>query len=260
MMLAITGHQRSGTTMLRYLCHRHPQMAVTHEAGLFLELGRPTKEYGRSLWQYGRQVKGNWGFVRTHSSWRLNHYANLAFVAAYLAALRWRGQETVGYGTVETALRRVFPGKVVVGDKLPQYRNQLAELTAQANVRTLIIYRDCRDVTSSYLVKKRTDWKGQPWAERMDSATKIAQRWVRDVENMEKYAGTAYLACYEKLICQPEEEVPALAAWLGVSAQGFRTELLRDTSIGKYKEGLAPAELEEVMAVAGSTLARLGYE
>ncbi|NJN55613.1 MAG: hypothetical protein HC804_13200 [Anaerolineae bacterium] len=78
--------------------------------------------------------------------------------------------------------------------------------------------------------------------------------------NVEKYTGVAYLVCYEKLISQPEQQIPPLAAWLGVSVAGFRPELLRDTSMGKYKEGLTAEELDEVMAAAGPTLARLGYE
>jgi hypothetical protein len=260
MMLVITGHQRSGTTMLRYLCHRHPALAVTHEAGLLLEVGRPYADYAHALWQYTRQVNGGWGFVFTRPSAWQNHLGNIMFTTAYLAALRWQGSDKVGYSEVEAGLRRIFRRKVLVGDKLPQYRNYLAELSAQEQVRLLIIYRDCRDVTSSYLEKKRTDWKGQPWAERMDSASKIARRWVQDVETMEKYAAQGYLVRYEQLITQPAQELSQLADWLGVPVQGFRAELLHDSSIGKYRDGLTAAELAEVVAVAGPTMARLGYD
>ena len=35
-LLAIAGHGRSGTTLLREICNAHPQITLTHELGCFV--------------------------------------------------------------------------------------------------------------------------------------------------------------------------------------------------------------------------------
>ena len=259
MILIITGQQRSGTTMLRHLCHSHPQIAVTHEFGTFLPVGRPYPDYARAVRQYNQSVRGAWGYVKTFRAAWQTHWCNTLFTLLYLYYLRRAGTDSVDFTAIESALQRLFKGATVVGDKLPVYRLTLPQWVAHEQIRCLFIYRDCRDVTSSFLAKKRGDWQGQAWAERWDSATKIAQRWIQDLEQAEQLSSRVFIIRYESLVMQPEQVVPGLARWLSVSAEGFNTGILNPRSIGKYKKGLTAAELAEVMDVAGPTLARLGY-
>jgi hypothetical protein len=259
MILIITGQQRSGTTMLRYFCHSHPQIAVTHEFGTFLPVGRPYHDYAQAMRHYNQTVCGDWGYVKNFPAAWQTHWYNTLFTLRYLYYLRRVGTESVDFTAIESALKRLFKEATIVGDKLPVYRLTLPQWVAHEQIRCLLIYRDCRDVTSSFLAKKRGDWQGQAWAERWDSATKIAQRWIKDVEQAEQLGSGAFIIRYESLVTQPEQVVPGLANWLGVSPEGFNTRILNPCSIGKYKEGLTTAELAEVMDVAGPTLARLGY-
>ena len=260
MILLITGHPRSGTTMLRSFCNAHPEIAVTHEFGNFLYLQRPYTDHAKMIWARWRTVNARWEFIDSQKPERANFH-NLKFILRYLWALRWVSspQAKIDGHKIGLALRRLFGKPALVGDKLPQYRNRLDEFIADQDIKCLLIYRDCRDVTSSFLQKKRTEWKGREWAEKFDSAGKIAQRWVADIEKMERYDGRAFVIRYEDLVANPEQVVPALSDWLGVKAAGFNLNMLSATSIGKYKQGLSADELSEVMEVAGSTMAEFGY-
>lgn len=263
MILMLTGHPRSGTTMLRSFCNRHPDITVTHEFGNFLYWQRPYAEHQEMIWDRFHTVGARWGYVKTFSTSSLTKIDNWRFTKQYLKALKREvGSEDdlVTAEKIDKALNRVFKKSVIVGDKLPQYRNRLDEFIENEQVRCLLIYRDCRDVTSSFLKKKRTEWKGNDWAEKFDSAGKVAARWAADMEKMEQFNGRALIIRYEDLVQKPETVVPEIANWLNVSVAGFNQDLLSAKSIGKYKQGLTADELDEVMEAAGATMAQYGYE
>ena len=93
----------------------------------------------------------------------------------------------------------------------------------------------------------------------MDTPQKVAARWVTAIENMEKHRSQAYCMRYENLVGEPTKEMKALGKWLGVEADGFSTQEVRDSSIGKYRTGLSPEEVEQVLEIAGPTMETLGY-
>jgi hypothetical protein len=82
---------------------------------------------------------------------------------------------------------------------------------------------------------------------------------VRAIEAMERNADRCHIIRYEELMANPREVLDALAGYLGVAPGGFDASIIRPTSVGKHREGLTAEELEQVMAVAGPTLERLGY-
>jgi hypothetical protein len=49
MALIISGHPRSGTTLLQQLCDDHPALGVTNELGNFTHLDRSYLAYARHL-------------------------------------------------------------------------------------------------------------------------------------------------------------------------------------------------------------------
>jgi hypothetical protein len=83
--------------------------------------------------------------------------------------------------------------------------------------------------------------------------------WVQSIEAMERHRDHLYCIRYEDLVRQPQLELNTLAGWLGVRPDGFPAHLVHDASVGKHRAGLTPVELEQVMEVAGPTLARMGY-
>ncbi len=49
MAFIITGHHRSGTSILALLCKTHPQISLTNEFGNFSAVGDPYPEYAKKI-------------------------------------------------------------------------------------------------------------------------------------------------------------------------------------------------------------------
>lgn len=120
-------------------------------------------------------------------------------------------------------------------------------------------YRDPRDVASSTLKMARTIWKSQLWVGILDTAEKIAHRWVKAIETMERHQKKIYIIQYEKMVQNPNPVFQELGEWLGVDPKGFPIETIQDKSIGKYKKGLTKDEIDTVLRITGPTMERLGY-
>lgn len=140
--------------------------------------------------------------------------------------------------------------------------------------RFVFILRDGRDVLASQLAL------GSFGA----SPAEVAASWCRNVELFEEWAATARTATalvrYETLVAAPEAAVRGMCETIGLK---FAPEMLRyydadltlyrsshlsleqvsraptDRQVGRWRRELTPAQQAEFEAVAGDTLARLGY-
>lgn len=258
MVLIICGHQRSGTTLLRRLCDRHPDMTITMEVGIFIPYNRHYTLYCLRMLRRWLQVRNRpLNSSYTQKSWiRLR---NLTFLIRYLFRMSGYWKDKIGLQAIEAGLRGILPPSDIIGDKYPDYVYSLDKLIEIKGLRCLIIYRDCRDVTSSALQMARTKWRNKQFSKKLDTAEKVAKRWVLAIELMERHSDKSYAIRYEDLIQQPERELEGIGSCLNVDSKGFPAHIIRGTSIGKYKIGLTDSELEMVMRVAGPTMARLGY-
>lgn len=268
--LIIAGMPRSGTTMLRRLCDEHPRIWMTSELGNYGFIGDPLPQYIKRTATRLRQINGKWpivGLVPDELPSTLmaklrsrpkNHAINLRVVVGHLFQLARYGTGPVTLSALVMEARRSHPEARVVGDKFPRYVLQLDRLSKLPDLLRLVIYRDARDVTSSFLHRLRTDWK-RSWPRDVGPAGKIARRWVRAIESMERNAEQVFAVRYEELVGDPTSEVKRLAEWLDVEPSGFDTRKVYATSVGKYKRGLTTQELDDVLKVAGPTLERLKY-
>lgn len=153
----------------------------------------------------------------------------------------------------------MYPQVKIVGDKRTMYHSYLPQLAGIDGLSGIIIYRDGRDVTSSFLHMARTSWKNQTWTKQFNSAAAVARRWVQHIELMEQYGGKYFIMRYENLVQEPRAELAALGSWLGVSPDGFSIANVKAASIGKYNENLTAVELADVLEIAAPTLLRYGY-
>lgn len=267
-LLLIGGRPRSGTTLLRNLCNAHPDISLTHEFGTFLGLNEPHRVYQRRILRQWRAqpILGCRTFGALPSKPRLRRWATSTrahlFTIRYLRRIRRYGPGPVDLSAVEATLRAFLPRTAIVGDKMPAYMDRLDILAPASGLARVMIYRDCRDVTSSHLKLARTTWRDMPWIRNQDTAEKVATRWVAALETMERHRDRIHVVRYEDLVREPRRELSTLAEWLGVDPAAFPERSfasIRDTGIGKHRNGLTPEELEAVMRIAGPTMARLGY-
>lgn len=268
--LIITGMARSGTTMLQQLCNSHPQMRVTNEFGNYAFIGDSFPTYVAQTVKRIGVINGKWRILgppghvpaRFSNELRLrggNQTANIGAVAVHLLRLARRWPTRVTLSALVAEAGKDDPQTRIVGDKLPRYTFMMDRLVALPELLRLVIYRDCRDVASSFLRKVRGDWERQRWTRNADTAEKIARRWVRAIEMMDSYSDHLFAIRYEDLVSDPRSELLRLAKWLDVDPQGFNARMVSDTSVGKHKQGLTAQELDTVLEVAGPTLERLKY-
>jgi len=264
MVFVITGHQRSGTTLVAKLFNAHPEIRVTGEFGNFLCLGQTYPRYRRRLIKrWGGIALRDWPLSVSFAgkgAHRTVIWENNRFVYRYLRAVRSRRAPAISGKTIESVLRELFPGAKAVGDKYPEYILGLDDLASDNALSPLAIYRDCRDVTSSTLRKARTEWRKMPvFVRRVNTAEKVACRWVRAIEAMERNSEKVYRVKYEDLVQESETVLGDLSRWVEVDPAGFEITRISSRSIGNYRNGLTKDELTTVMEIAGPTMERLGY-
>lgn len=267
-LLLIGGRPRSGTTLLRDLCDAHPDITLTHEFGTFVALNEPYHVYrNRILRRWRAQPILHCRTFRPLPTmsrsrrWAISTRGHV-FALRYLSKIRRCRPGRIDLSAVEATLREVFPGAGIVGDKMPEYVHLLDRLAPTSGLSSVMIYRDCRDVTSSHLKMARTSWRHQGWIRDQDTAEKVAKLWVAALESIERHRDRIYIIRYEDLVREPKRELAVLAEWLGVDPTGFPERSIRnvrDNNIGKYEDVLSEQELEVVMNIAGPTMARLGY-
>ncbi len=264
MALVITGHQRSGTTLVAKLCNAHPQIRITGEFGNFLSLGQPCSVYTRRLIKrWAGIVVRNWPLAVSFAgkgAHRTVIKENNRFVLRFLEGIRSSRGQTITAKEIESVLHELLPGAAIVGDKYPEYIYCLDDLARDDALASLVIYRDCRDVTSSTLRKARNEWRRMPlFVRKLDTAEKVARRWVRAIEAMERNSERVYSVRYEDLVREAETVLGDISRWLKVDPAGFEITRISSRSIGNFRDGLTREELATVMEIAEPTMERLGY-
>lgn len=256
MAFLIGGHPRSGTTLLYRLCRNHPQIGIAGEFKCFHALDVPFAEYWDSIETDWRRFSFFWRIGR-RAPWYFKAGSGI-FLALFRRQLLRRTRGTVAASDVEGALQAVFR-KTVVGDKYPHYVFNLPGLVRQPRLKRIILYRDARDVVSSFMNMLRTKWAGLPWAAEFRSAGDVARQWVKAIETMEQHREHLLVLRYEDIVQDPRRGLLKMADLLGVDPKPFNTRRIHTKSIGKYAKDLSDKELEETLQIAGPAMKRLGY-
>jgi hypothetical protein len=257
MYFIIGGHPRSGTTMLFELFRRHPEIGITGEFRCFQRLGVPFPEHVAGL-QTKWYRKSFIRHIGPRSPWVFNLLSGI-FLARYLFLLRTRvGPRLVTAEDVADVLGVIFR-KPLVGDKYPRYIFKIDKFCKLPDMKRVMIYRDGRDVVSSFLYQLRTRWKGLPISEKGLTVRDITLKWVDSIEKTERNRERLFVIRYEDFVNDPSPILRQLAGYLNIAPDGFSSKKIHDRSIGKFQTGLTRDELREVMEFGGETLERLGY-
>ena len=251
----ITGHPRSGTTVLTRVLNTHPEVGATFELGAFLGLDAPYPEYRRGL-RLGYRDRPVLG-IGTGTP-RGRRWASRRFLTRFRYGLWRRRGSPITLEAVAELLAESL-GRVRVGDKLPGYVFALDELVPREGLSRIVIVRDCGAVTASTLERVRTGWSGRGWTERIDTPGKVARNWLRAIESVERNAERLHVVRFEDLVRNPRTSLDGVGAYLGVDPAGFDATLIRRPDGGKLRRVLDEGGLAMVEEVAGEAMRRWGY-
>jgi hypothetical protein len=255
MVLIITGFRCSGKTLLHRLCRSHPAIQLTDGLQNFRYIDMSFREHAERL----RPRLSRSSVLGHEGPMAVGRWKARIFGLCYLIALRAHSKGAVGVHHFETALRCVFPFAAIVGDVSSSYLPRLGRLTTEPGLSVVIMYRDCRDVTSCVLKKVRGRERKARHVLKYDTAEKAARVWLQAIHTMEAHADRAYLIRYEHLVADPKAVLAAFGRWLGVNPHQFSCQGIHTKAVGEFREYLSEEELATVSAVAGPTLRRLGY-
>ena len=258
----IAGAPRSGTTLLRNLLNRHPQIGMCRETGFFHYVYSRRREFG-DLRDAGKRRR----LVDEYLSIQRIQRMRVDMEALRARLLR----EGTSYQSLFTALLR-FPaeaaGKALYGEKTPHtlFLETLWEWYPEAKVIHLL--RDPRDVVASL--------QRMPWA--ANSVVTNARIWLSDNLRAWGYrAQPGYLLVrYEDLVAEPERELRRVCGAIGVDyARCMMIPRLDPTAdrpwfhraeepvtpgrSGAWREALTAGDAALIEWVAGRHMDVLGY-
>lgn len=251
-MLAVGGMARSGTTLLFHLLNSHPDIYLTYEMRVFVNVEQKQSRYRATLPSLFIKNPHLLGQPFISSSLFRFCYTLLTFVY-------W--QRTVTFQRVRAMMRLFFPGNQLVGDKWPRYHHHLPKLVAYGDeLKIVMITRDARDVVASFMGKLQGDWENLEWTHNVHTIDEIALRWQRAVQSIQKHQHLIHAIRYEDLVRNPLPVLRQLGVYLGVDDTLFDASIVKTTSIGKYKQSLTADDIRRIEELVGDTLQSLGYE
>jgi hypothetical protein len=262
----IVGNDRSGTTMLRLILDRGPDVAIPPES-MFLtdfasafDQGVPGAAFMEQVWNHPKvrlwQLPGAPPPVPpglgAQDAYRFIAEAPFKSYAARHGKARW-------------------------GDKTPHYVHHVDHLLrVWPRARFVVLVRDGRDVALS--LRRMPFGPNNAWA--------AAQWWARGIRAGERaqleHPGAVLTVRYEDLAGDPEREVPRICEFLALSyapemlaleradrskivpeqASWFPTifDGISTGAVGRWRHEMSQRDQRLFAALAGPELARLGYD
>lgn len=246
--IVIGGSERSGTTLLRVLLGRHPEISCGRESTLFLKRVSGPRDIGPRFDLDADLIE----------RWQRESRSQVEFIERFQASLL------------------ASEGKSVWAEKTPENVNRFAFVRRHfPNARLIHIIRDGRDVVCSL---RRQSWarlRGHHW--KSPQALEIcADQWASRVLAGRQFAADPlYLELrYEDLVCDPEATLRRVLDFVGLDwsdrllqpeAAGRDFDEIRarspvsDCSVGRWRDELSISERELIGERIGYVLVSLGY-
>jgi hypothetical protein len=265
----IVACDRSGTTMLRLILDRSPDVAIPTESMILVDFAAKARDPLATDAEFDRLAAAVWRHPKVRE-WALPGpppaRAGRTGAAAYRAALEAPFQ---AYAALH--------GKPRWADKTPYYVGAIDVIKRVfPEARIVNVVRDGRDVALSLLrvpFGPSNVWAAaRQWRAAVDAGDAAAARYGEDVLTVR----------YEDLVADPEPVVQRVCAFceiayrpemlaieesaggrLAAGQEGWFSELfagIGTRSVGKWRTGMTPAQQATFAANAGEALRRHGYE
>jgi LPS sulfotransferase NodH len=256
------GAPRSGTTVLRKVLDRHPQVCCGAETKILVP-------------------------AAMNLAWLAQSYA---IPLSELERMRREAPSQAAFVDAFARRVRADAGKARWAEKTPQNIRNLEWILARFPEASVIhIIRDGRDAVCSMRQHPDWRWQGGTWRKELvaRSIGWYARRWLDDTAAGMAWRGDPrYVEVrYEDLVADPRAVLHAICDGIGVSAdlewlaqlalpadRPGQTERPRQTerpdyegavsgaSVGRWREDLSAVEQREVERLCGPRLRELGYE
>jgi hypothetical protein len=260
----IVGGPRSGTTLMRNMLNRHPEIAICRETEFFHWVYQRRRNFG-SL----SDLRNRQSAVKQYLATQRVHRMRLDLQALEQTLL----QEAVSYPAMFLSLMRFFAqahGKRRCGEKTP-HNGLIVEMLYQWYPDAVVIHmlRDPRDAVASML--------RMPWAPK--NVVSNAYSWLRFNQGAwrSRNRGKYMQVRYEELVTQPEPQLKRICEFAGEdfspamlvpnwdpSAELFlfrrAEEPVTTERLGKWREELTPNQVGLIEWVVGNDMQTFGYE
>ena len=264
----VLGVRRSGTTLLRVMLDRHPELAVPDESYFVPQLARRHRG-SVDIEAFVEDLRR----LPTLVEWGLTPESVVRRLAQGMAP----GEAVAAIFEAYAAER----GKSSWGDKTPLYMQHLPVLERLfPAARFVHLIRDGRDAAVSF-VSVPAGIMTEGWGHPRDAAG-FACQWATEVRAAralgERVGPGRYLEVrYEALVAEPEAELRGVCAFLGLEYDGAMLDYAGNTASARkehqqrlnepprvgvrdWRAELAPRDVAAFEAVAGDLLAELGYD
>lgn len=263
----VLGVSRSGTTLLKQMLDRHPQLAIPTESYFLPQLWdrhgeRPDREAFLADLERLPRI-GEWGVTRADVEQHLPDGAGFA-----------EAVQSVYRAYAEARRKRRF------GDKTPSYMQRLDVLEhAFPDARYLHLIRDGRDAALSFLAMSR---KPRFNPARPRSIGSFAAQWRHEVEGARRFGrdhgpGRYHEIRYEDLVADPRATLGEACDFLGLEFDAAMLDYHQEAEAGtlrdhprlaepptpglrRWRDQMPPREVECFEALAGDLLTEFGYE
>lgn len=240
----IGGCGSSGTTLVRHMLNRHPEVSCGPESTVFLERVTEPAELGARMGFQPSEIE----------AWQRASRSQAEFIDLFQAACLARA------------------GKRIWADKTPENIRRLSFLWRHfPAARFIHVIRDGRDVACSL---RRQSWMKDRGRDPLATLVHCGQYWADRVAIRRSINGDPrYIELrYEELVREPEQALRPVLEFLGLDwserilSPDARTR--RDpaagpaftSSVGRWRTELTEPEVQALKAVTGPLLVELGYE
>jgi hypothetical protein len=266
----IVGNDRSGTTMLRLILDRGPDLAIPPESMFLTDFDDVFEAGGPAPGEAPALMRAVWEHPKV-ALWELPGPPP-AVPAGLAPADAYRFIAAAPYGAY--AARH---GKPRWADKTPHYVHHIDHLLrVWPDARFVVLVRDGRDVALS--LRRMPFGPNNAWA--------AAQWWARGIRAgqraAEQHPGAVLTVRYEDIATSPGTEVPRICEFLGITyredmlalEKADRSKIVPDQAswfptifegittgaVGRWRSEMSGRDQRIFHALAGEELAVLGYD